>query len=133
MAFAFSSIDDREIDGCGLGSGIGAVAEYDFAKDYRVAQRLFGMIVGWGHPIYAQKGEEAVVLALGVEQALAKVFGFWMCQGFAANAVELSIERSDLRFGVSEAHFAFVPVPAQIAGLRKEFAQLELKSKRLVF
>ena len=95
-------MNDGKVNRQGGGTQIGAIAEDDFAQDNRMTQGLLGVVVGGRHSVDSKEGKETVVIALGVEQALAQSFGFFFRDGFFANEMKAALEVRDLRFGIGE-------------------------------
>ena len=84
-------MDEGEIDGQGMSAAVGTVAEDQFAEDDRVAQGLFGIVISRGHAVDVEESKEPVVVALGIAEPLAQVFGFGVMAGTFAGAVERSV------------------------------------------
>jgi len=129
--FAVSRVNDGKVNRQGGGTQIGAIAEDDFAQDNRMTQGLLGVVVGGRHSVDSKEGKETVVIALGVEQALAQSFGFFFRDGFFANEMKAALEVRDLRFGIGEGNGLRVSKTPQAAGIAKEFAQSGVEAQRL--
>src|SRR5882672_4963980 len=69
----------------------------DFAHNDHRSQTPFGLVVGRGHMVAAEAGEE--VLLLRSQQPFAKGFRFGMAQGILTEPSELAAQRALLFFG----------------------------------
>lgn len=118
--FAVGGMEEGEVDAEGVGAEGGAVAENDFAEDDWVAEGSFRVVIGGGHAVEAQEGEEAVVIALGIEQALTEVFRLWIGDGEAADAVKPTVQGRDLGLGIGKGDLARIAKAADCRGLGKE-------------
>ena len=70
----------------------GTVAKDDLTEDDRLAECLLGMIVGWGHAVDFEEREQAVVIALRIEEAQAETLGVGVRDGVGAEGVQLAVE-----------------------------------------
>lgn len=117
-------MEDGEIDGECVSALSGSAAKYDFTKDDRLAECLLGMVVGWGHAIDVEEGEEALIIALGIEETQAETLGIRVRDGVGAKGVQLVVEFWDMSLGVPEGDFACVALTSKITRLRKETAEV---------
>ena len=83
---ALGGMQDREIDRQALGAKGGAVAEDQLSENDGMAQSLFRIVIRRRQVVDFQEGEEPVIVALRVEQALAEVFRFGMMACLFADA-----------------------------------------------
>ena len=110
---------------------LGAVAEDELVEDDRVAKGLFRIVVGRRHAVDGQKSKEPVVIAFGVNEPLAQVFGLRMATRRFADAFEPGIKSRDFVLGVSEGNLARVAQAADLAGVCEEGARLLAKAEIL--
>ena len=54
------------------------------------------------HAVDVEKGEQAVVIALGIEEAQPETLGIGVRDGFGAEEVQLLVEFGDARLGGAE-------------------------------
>ena len=124
---ALGGMEDGEIDGECVSALGGTAAKDDFTEDDRLAERLLGMVVGWGHAVDVEEGEEAMVIALGIEETQAETFGIGVRDGVCAKGVQLVVEFGDKSLGGTEGDFACVTLTSEITRLRKEPAEVVAK------
>lgn len=124
---ALGGMEDGEIDGECVSPLRGTAAKDDFPEDDRLAECLFGMVVGWGHAVDVEEGEQAEVVAFGVEEAQAETFGFGVRDGVGAKGAQLVVEFGDMSLGGPEGDFAYVTLTSKITRLRKEPAEVVAK------
>ena len=117
---AFGGVKDGEIDGEGMSALGGSVAEDDLAEDDGQAEGLFGMVVGGRHAVDFEEGEEAVIVAIGIEEPEAEGLGIGVRDGVGTKGMELVVELGDAVLGGEDGKGSGVPLTAQIAGLREE-------------
>jgi len=128
--FAFRGMEDGEIDRQSVGAMSRTIAEDDFAEDDGMAEGLFGVIVGGGHAVNAQESEEAVVIALWVDEALAQVLGFRTRNRFAADVAEPTVERRDFGLSRGEGNLPLISASAKFTDFGKKGSHLPTESKR---
>ena len=133
-------VEDGEIDGESVSALFGTVPEDDFAEDDRLPERLLGMIVGWRHAVDIEEREQAVVIALGIEEAQSKTLGIRVREGFGAEDVQLVVEFWDARLGGAEGDQPCVALTTKITsagdgrlGLKREACSVFSRARKSVF
>jgi len=71
---SFGGSQQREIGRHGLGTEERSAPEGYLAEDNRQTKGLLGMIVGRGHPVDLQKGEQVPAIPFGVGNTLPEIF-----------------------------------------------------------
>jgi hypothetical protein len=89
---AFSGMEEGEVDSQSVSALVRAVAEDELAKNDRVAQGLFRIVIGRWHPVDGKESKEPVVIAVWIQQPLAQIFGFRVMARRFADAGERSIK-----------------------------------------
>lgn len=87
--------DQGKIDAKRLSSLLRTIAETDFAKDDGKSEALLSMVVGGGHSVDLQEGQDTSGIPLGVDQPLPQILGFGMKQGPATDGFEPALKRRD--------------------------------------
>ena len=105
-------VKDGEIDGQCVSALDGAAAEDDLAKENRLAEGLLGMVVRWRHAVDREEREQAVVIALGIEEAQAQAFRIGVRDRGGADGLELLVEYGDARLGGEEGKASGVALTA---------------------
>ena len=99
---AFGGDDERKVGAESLCAESGAITEADFAEDNRESETLLGMIVGGFHAVDVEEGEDAVSIALWINESLPEVFSIGIVQVRAADGIECALKFRFARLGFGE-------------------------------
>lgn len=114
--------EEREVGAEGLGAERGAITETEFAEDNGAAKTLLGLVVGGGHAVDIEEGEETEGIALRIKESLPEVFDAGMSERGAADSPQLTLERRFAALGFGESDTVMVPRLTETATGGKENA-----------
>ena len=126
---AFDRVEEREIDFQRPRAEFLAIAEDDFAKDDRMAQDLFGVIVGGRHSVDFQEGEQTGMIPVGIQKSPAKVFCLRMAESVFADAMKSAVKRGDAGFGLGEGKLSGIAEAADFTSMGQERFDLFTKKE----
>ena len=115
-----SGAEETGEDGEGVGAGIGARAERDFACEDGGAQCAFGVVIGGRHAGTGQEGEELLGIPFRRQESVAQVEGLGMGERGGAEGFETTAQDGDKRSGALAREARTTPLPIQFTHIGEE-------------